>query len=79
MSNAKQKKMKECFGLHMGWFMEDLAGDYEDREKCYLCEDFDQCYKLCMIRCLTQMRFEIRRTGRSLGLAMGGAHSTQPF
>lgn len=73
------RKMKECFGISMGWFMEDLVGDHEDRERCYHCADFEACYKMCHIRCLTQMRFEIRRAGRSLGLAFGGSHSTNPF
>ncbi|MFP4381473.1 MAG: hypothetical protein ACLFUS_13310 [Candidatus Sumerlaeia bacterium] len=75
----KESKMKDCFGVSLGWFMEDMIGDEKQRRLCYECEDFDQCYKMAMIRSLTQLRFEIRRSSKSLGYAIGGSHSTQPF
>ena len=73
------RKMKDCFGISMGWFMEDLVGDLKDLEKCYTCVDFDQCYKLSMIRVLTSLRYEVRKAARTVGLAVGGSHSAYPY
>ena len=73
------RKMKDCFGISMGWFMEDLIGDLKDLEKCYTCVDFDPCYKLSMIRVLTSLRYEVRKAARTVGLAVGGSHSAYPY
>jgi hypothetical protein len=72
-------RMKECFGVSQGWFMEDLIGDYQDRQKCFECADFDACNKLMMLKNAVQLRFEIRRASQTLGRAFGGSHSTRPF
>jgi len=71
--------MKACFGVSFGWFMEDMVGDEKQREKCYRCPDFDRCQKMALVRALTQLRFEIRRSAAGLGRAIGGSHSAYPF
>ncbi|MFW5870755.1 MAG: hypothetical protein ACOCVL_03710 [Candidatus Sumerlaeota bacterium] len=72
-------RMKECFGVSQGWFMEDLAGDYEDRKICFECSQFDACHKLMMLKNNIQLRFEIRRAAQVIGRAYGGSHSSRPF
>jgi hypothetical protein len=74
-----KRQMKECFGVSMGWFMEDMIGDTDQVRKCYECVDFDQCYKMSSLRALTQLRFEIRRAAKTVGYALGGSHSSRPF
>ena len=71
--------MKECFGVGMGWFMEDMIGDSEERRQCYECRDYDACFKMSMLRATVQLRFEVRRSAQGLGLAFGGRHSSRPF
>lgn len=71
--------MKHCFGVSMGWFMEDLVGEYHERLRCYNCSDFEACYKMSMVRTLTQLRYEVRRAARVVGLAIGGSHSAYPY
>ncbi len=71
--------MKECFGVSQGWFMEDLVGDYADRNICYNCADFDACNKLMMLKNTIQLRFEVRRAAQTIGRAFGGSHSSRPF
>ncbi|NQU42739.1 hypothetical protein HQ520_05605 [bacterium] len=75
----EEAQMKDCFGVRMGSFMEDMIGEVDEVRKCYACEDFDQCYKMSMIRVMTQLRFEMRRAAKVVGLAAGGAHSVHPF
>ena len=77
-SDAKPS-MKECFGISFGWFMEDLIGDYDQRLKCYECADFEKCQQMVMIRNLTQLRYEVRRSTQTISRAIGGSHSTFPF
>lgn len=74
-----EKKMKPCFGIGFGGFMEGLIGDYDTLEKCYACPDYDQCHKMTMVRESIQLRLEVRRAARVIGLGMGGCHSTRPF
>lgn len=71
--------MKECFGMSMGWFMETLIGEYDQRRQCYECVDFDKCHKMMTIKTLVQIRYEVRDASRGLGRAMGGSHSSRPF
>ena len=71
-----ETKMKDCFGVNFGWFMEDMIGDEIQRETCYHCADYDACYKMAMVRSLTQLRFEIRKSAHTVGRAIGGSHST---
>ena len=78
-SPPPQRVMKECFGVSMGWFMETLIGDYEQRRQCYECPDFTQCQQMMTIKTLVQIRYEIRDASRGLGRAMGGSHSSRPF
>ena len=77
--SVEKPQMKECFGISMGWFMEDLVGDLKDRQKCYDCADYERCYQMCMLKATTQLRFEVRRAARTLGNAFGGSHSQYPF
>jgi len=74
-----KSEMKDCFGVSFGWFMEDMVGDEKQRQKCYHCPDFDKCQKMSLIRALTQLRFELRRSAANLGRAIGGSHSAYPF
>ncbi len=74
-----EPRMKECFGVSQGWFMEDLVGDYDNRNICYNCADFEACNKLMMLKNTIQLRFELRRAAQTLGRAFGGSHSSQPF
>jgi len=74
-----EAQMKECFGVSMGWFMEDMVGDYDQRLLCYQCTDFDACFKLASLRASVQLRFEIRRSSQQLGLAFGGRYTARPF
>lgn len=76
---SEKPKMKDCFGVSMGWFMEDLVGDTKDRQKCYECQDFERCYQMMVIKTTVQLRFELRRAARTVGLAIGGVHSSQVF
>ncbi len=71
--------MKDCFGVCFGWFMEDLIGDELQRRQCYACVDFEPCYKMTMVKSLTQLRFEIRRASQYVGRSIGGSHSAYPF
>ncbi len=78
-NDEKSPEMKECFGVSFGWFMEDMIGDYDDRLKCYECPDFDACWKMSAVRCMTQLRYEVGRAAQTVGRAYGGSHSTRPF
>ena len=71
--------MKECFGMHFGFFFEDHIGEEEVRAKCYSCEDFDKCYKVALIQTLKSLKFEIRQGVRNLRNSLGGSHSEFPF
>lgn len=73
------ESMKDCFGVCFGWFMEDLIGDELQRRQCYACSDFEPCYKMSMVKSLTQLRFEIRRAAQHVGRSIGGSHSAYPF
>lgn len=73
------RKMKDCFGVSFGWFMEDLIGDTRQLEQCYECPDYDMCYKMSQIRTLHKLRFDIQRAASSIGRSMGGSHSSYPF
>lgn len=78
--NTQDKpKMKDCFGVCFGWFMEDMIGDEKQRQQCYDCYDYDKCQKMALIRSITQLRFEIRRSATYVGRAIGGSHSSYPF
>ena len=74
-----KSEMKPCFGVSFGWFMEDMIGDPEQIRQCYDCADFDRCQKMMLIRSLTQLRFEVRRSAHYLGRAMNGSSSTHPL
>ena len=76
---SDKPKMKDCFGLGFGGFMEDLLGDYDVRLKCYECPDYDKCYQMTIVKALTQTRYEIRRAAGAVGRALGGSHSSWPF
>ena len=76
---AGKPRMKECFGISFGWFMEDMIGDYGERLRCYECPDYDMCYKLTMVKNAVQLRFEIRRAAATVNRGFGGSHSAYPF
>jgi len=71
--------MKDCFGVHLGWFGEDNCSDVAAREKCHACEDYDACYKMMSIRMLNALRLELRAGVRNLRNSLGGSHSEFPF
>lgn len=71
--------MKECFGFQMGFGPEGMAPDPEEREKCFLCEDFDRCYKYSLVRALHSLRFEIRNGASGIRKSIGGSHSEFPL
>ena len=72
---AQDQDMKQCFGVNLGWFMEDLIGDPDQVQECYGCADFDACQKLALIRQMTMLRFEIRRASQNIVQALGGTFS----
>jgi hypothetical protein len=71
--------MKDCFGVHLGWFGEDNFSNVADRQRCYECSDFEACYKMMTIRVLNGLRLEIRSGVRGLRNSLGGSHSEFPF
>jgi hypothetical protein len=71
--------MRECFGVHFGYFMEDKVSSYDERKQCYECEDFDKCYKISLIRSLQALKVEIRTGVRGLRNSLGGSHSDFPL
>ncbi len=71
--------MKDCFGVHLGWFGEDNFSDVESRRKCYECEDFDACSKMMVVRMINGLRIEMRTGVRNLRNSLGGSHSEFPF
>lgn len=71
--------MKDCFGVHLGWFGEDNFSDVESRRKCYECEDYEACWKMMTIRSLNGLKLEIRSGVRGLRNSLGGSHSEFPF
>jgi len=71
--------MKDCFGVHLGWFGEDNFSDEVSRLKCFECEDYDACYKMMLIRMLNGLRLEMRSGVRGLRNSLGGSHSEIPF
>jgi len=75
----RMRKMKECFGIHFGFFFEDHIGDAQAIRKCYECEDFEKCYKVALIQSLKSLKMEIRQGVRNLRNSMGGSHSEFPF
>ncbi|MCX7765085.1 MAG: hypothetical protein N2246_00025 [Candidatus Sumerlaeia bacterium] len=77
--SERRGKMKECFGLQMGFGPEGTAPHPQDIEKCYHCEDFDACFKYCLIRTLNSLRFEIRFSAQNIRQAIGGSHSEIPL
>jgi len=71
--------MKDCFGVHMGWFGEDNFSDTSARRTCYDCEDFDSCWKMMMVRSINGLRVEMRSGVRGIRNSLGGSHSEFPF
>ncbi|MCD6385664.1 hypothetical protein J7M23_07775 [Candidatus Sumerlaeota bacterium] len=71
--------MKECFGMQMAFGPEGIAPEPEERKKCYECEDFDKCFKYCLIRALHSLRFEIRSGVSGIRKSLGGSHSEMPL
>jgi len=71
--------MKECFGVHLGWFGEDGFSDVAARQRCYQCEDYDACWKMMVIRMINSLRLEVRSGVRGLRNSLGGSHSEFPF
>ena len=69
---GRERPMKPCFGVNLGWFMEDLIGEPDEVEQCYACPDFDPCQKMALIRQMTMLRFEIRRCARNIVQSLGG-------
>jgi hypothetical protein len=65
--------MKYCFGVNLGWFMEDLIGTPEQVKACYDCPDFARCQQMAMVRQMVMLRHEIRRTGQQIVQALGSA------
>lgn len=75
----KREKMRECFGLQLGFGPEGMAPELREREKCYNCQDFDECYKYCLVRALISLRFEIRTGVQGIRQSLGGSHSAAPL
>lgn len=71
--------MKDCFGIHFGFFEGGMAGKPEDRQKCYDCPDFDKCYKIALIQSLTALKLEIRTGVMGLKSSLGGSHTDFPM
>ena len=71
--------MKECFGVHFGWFGEDNFSDVAARGRCYKCEDYDECWRMMVVRMINGVRLEIRSGVRGLRNSLGGSHSEFPF
>ena len=72
--------MKECFGIQFGGLVsEELVHDESKRAECLLCQDFDACYKISVVKNLLQNRGEIRKGVRNLRNSLGGSHREFPF
>jgi hypothetical protein len=71
--------MKDCFGIHLGWFSENNYSDVPDRLICYECEDYDACWKMVMVRMMHSLRLEMRSGVRGIRNSLGGSHSEFPF
>jgi hypothetical protein len=71
--------MKDCFGVHLGWFGEDNFSDIAARRKCFECEDYDACCKMMLVRSINGLRLEMRSGVRGLRNSLGGSHSEFPF
>jgi hypothetical protein len=71
--------MKDCFGVHLGWFGEDNFSDVSARRKCYECEDFEACSRMMLVRTINGLRLEMRAGVRGLRNSLGGSHSEFPF
>jgi hypothetical protein len=69
----QEESMRQCFGVNLGWFMEDLIGEPDRVQECYGCPDFDACQKLALVRQITMLRFEVRHCARSIVQALGGS------
>jgi hypothetical protein len=77
-NGEEPRKMKDCFGVCFGWFMQDLIGDTKQLEQCYNCPDYDKCFQMAMVRSLTQLRYELRRGAMAVSRNLGGTSNTYP-
>jgi hypothetical protein len=71
--------MRECFGIQFGYFMEDKVSTFEERKRCYNCEDFDKCFKISLIKALYSLKVEMRTGVRGIRNSLGGSHSDFPL
>ncbi len=75
----KKEAMRDCFGLSFGWFDEISVPDYEKREQCFTCPQYDRCFQMALVKEIRQLRYDIRTGVRGLRNSLGGSHSEYPL